>query len=77
MGVWDMVYLVQKYKKLIERSQNPLFGEACRNEFAEQAEVVRAQMLRYLKRVEKLSGDESVSNQPSHKNLSKGGSHDS
>ena len=53
MGVWDMVYLVQKYKKLIERSQNPQFGEASRNEFAEQAEVVRAQMLRYMKRVEK------------------------
>ena len=77
MGVWDMVYLVQKYKKLIERSQNPLFGEAARNEFAEKAEVVRAQMRRYLERVEKLSGDESVSNQLSQKNLSNGGSHDS
>ena len=77
MGVWDMVYLVQKYKKLIERSQNPLFGEASRNEFAEQAEVVRTQMRRYLERVEKLSGDESVSNQLSHKNLSNGESHDS
>ena len=77
MGVWDMVYLVQKYKKLVERSQNPLFGEASRNEFAEQAEVVRAQMRRYFERVEKLSGGESVSNQLSHKNLSNGGSHDS
>ena len=60
MGVWDMVYLVQKYKKLVERSQNPLFGEASRNEFAEQAEVVRTQMRRYLERVEKLSGEESA-----------------
>ena len=55
MGVWDMMYLVQKYKKLLQRSENPLFCEATRTGFAEQAEVVREQMRRYMERVEKQS----------------------
>jgi hypothetical protein len=55
MGVWDMMYLVQKYKKLLQRSENPLFCEATRAGFAEQAQVVRDQMRRYMERVERQS----------------------
>jgi hypothetical protein len=53
MGVWDMMYRVQKYEKLLQRSENPLFCEATKAGFAEQAEVVRAHMHSYMERVEK------------------------
>jgi hypothetical protein len=53
MGVWDMMYLVQKYKKLLLRSENLAFSEVTRADFAEQAEAVRAQMIRYMERAER------------------------
>ena len=53
MGVWDMMYLVQKYRKLLLRSENLAFSEVTRADFAEQAETVRAQMIRYMKRAER------------------------
>lgn len=53
MGVWDMMYLVQKYRKLLLRSENLAFSEVTRADFAEQAEAVRAQMIRYMERAER------------------------
>ena len=52
MGVWDMKYLMQQYKKTLERANNPAFSEAQRKEFREKADDLRSQMGRYLQRVE-------------------------
>jgi len=53
MGVWDMLYLIQKYKKALEHADNPAFSPETRAEFSAKAEQLRAQMARYLERVEK------------------------
>jgi hypothetical protein len=60
MGVWDMMYLVQKYKKLLCRSENLAFSEVTRADFAEQAEAVRAQMIRYMERAKRKNVDPEV-----------------
>ena len=52
MGVWDMMYLMQQYKKTLERAGNPAFSAAQREEFREKADDLRSQMGRYLQRVE-------------------------
>ena len=52
MGVWDMLYLMQRYKKTLALSENPSFSEATRAEFIVKAEHIRAQMARYMERVE-------------------------
>ena len=52
MGVWDMMYLMQQYKKSLERADNPAFSEQQREESREKAERLRNQMHRYLQRVE-------------------------
>lgn len=53
MGVWDMLYLIQKYKKALEHADNPAFSPETRAEFSIKAEQLRAQMARYIQRVEK------------------------
>jgi predicted DNA-binding protein len=52
MGVWDMMYLQGKYRKTLELSWNLKFSEKTRAEFAEKAEAIREQMIRYMERVE-------------------------
>ena len=52
MGVWDMLYLTQKYRKALEHADNPAFSPETRAEFTAKAEHLRAQMARYLERVE-------------------------
>ena len=54
MGVWDMLYLTQKYKKALVHADNPAFSPETRAEFSIKAEQLRAQMARYLARVEKM-----------------------
>jgi exonuclease I len=53
MGVWDMMYLVQQYKKALRHAENQNFSEKTRSEFSLKAEHLRLQMARYLERVEK------------------------
>ena len=53
MGVWDMMYLVQQYKKALRLAENQNFSEKTRSEFSLKAENLRLQMARYLERVEK------------------------
>ena len=53
MGVWDMLYLMQKYRKALERADNPALSPETRAEFTVKAEHLRRQMARYLERVEK------------------------
>ena len=52
MGVWDMMYLMQQYKKALERADNLAFSAAQREDFQEKADDLRRQMDRYLQRVE-------------------------
>ena len=52
MGVWDMLYLTQKYRKALEHADNPAFSPETRAEFNIKAEQLRAQIARYLDRVE-------------------------
>jgi hypothetical protein len=52
MGVWDMMYLMQQYKKTLEQADNPAFSAAQREDFREKADDMRSQMDRYLRRVE-------------------------
>jgi hypothetical protein len=53
MGVWDMMYLVQQYKKALRLAENQNFSEKTRSEFSLKAEHLRLQMARNLERVEK------------------------
>ena len=53
MGVWDMMYLVQQYKKALRHAENQNYSEKSRSEFSLKAEHLRLQMARYLERVEK------------------------
>ena len=53
MGVWDMMHLVQQYKKALRLAENQNFSEKTRSEFSLKAEHLRLQMARYLERVEK------------------------
>jgi hypothetical protein len=53
MGVWDMMYLVQQYKKALRLAENQNFSEKTRNDFSEKAEHLRIQMAHYLERLEK------------------------
>jgi hypothetical protein len=53
MGVWDMMYLVQQYKKALHLAENQNFSEKTRSEFSLKAEHLRLQMARNLERVEK------------------------
>ena len=55
MGVWDMVHLLQQYRKILVRADNPAFSEKTRNEFRVKAENIRQQMIRYMENVEKQS----------------------
>ena len=52
MGVWDMMYLMQQYKKTLEQADNPAFSAAQRKEFREKADDLWSQMDRYLQCVE-------------------------
>ena len=54
MGVWDMVYLMQQYRKALEHADNPAFSPETRAEFGVKVENLRNQMARYMARVEKL-----------------------
>ena len=53
MGVWDMMYLVQQYKKALRLAENQNFSEKTRSEFSLKAEHLRIQMARYLERAQK------------------------
>jgi hypothetical protein len=53
MGVWDMMYLVQKYKKALRLAENQNLSEKTRSEYFLKAEHLRVQMGRYLERVER------------------------
>jgi exonuclease I len=53
MGVWDMMYLVQQYKKALRHAENQNYSEKSRSEFSLKAEHLRLQIARYLERVEK------------------------
>ena len=55
MGVWDMMYLVQQYKKALRLAENQNFSEKTRSEFSLKAEHLRLQMARYLERAQKES----------------------
>ena len=55
MGVWDMLHLMQQYRKALERADNPAFSPETRAEFGVKADHLRAQMARYIARVEKES----------------------
>ncbi len=53
MGVWDMMYLIQQYKKALRLAENQNFSEKTRSEFSEKAENLRQQMTGNLERAEK------------------------
>ncbi len=53
MGVWDMMYLVQQYKKALVLAENQNFSEKTRTEFSLKAEHLRLQIARHLERFEK------------------------
>jgi hypothetical protein len=55
MGVWDMMYLVQQYKKALRLAENQNFSEKTRTEFSLKAEHLRLQIARYLECAEKSS----------------------
>ena len=55
MGVWDMMHLVQQYKKALRLAGNQNFSEKTRSEFSLKAEHLRLQMARYLERAQKES----------------------
>ncbi len=52
MGVWDIMYLVQQYKKALRLAENQNFSEKTRSEFSLKAEHLRLQMARYLERAQ-------------------------
>ncbi len=52
MGVWDMMYLVQQYKKALRLAENQNFSEKTRTEFSLKAEHLRVQIARHLERFE-------------------------
>ena len=53
MGVWDMMYLVQQYKKALVLAENQNFSKKTRAEFSLKAEHLRLQIARHLERFEK------------------------
>ncbi len=53
MGVWDMMYLLQQYKKTLLFAENQNFSEKTRSEFSLKAEHLRLQITRHLERFEK------------------------
>jgi hypothetical protein len=55
MGVWDLMYLVQQYKKALRLAENQDFSEKTRSEFSLKAENLRLQIGRHLERAEKSS----------------------
>jgi hypothetical protein len=55
MGVWDVMYLVQQYKKALRLAENQDFSDKTRSEFSLKAENLRLQIGRYLERGEKSS----------------------
>jgi hypothetical protein len=55
MGVWDVMYLVQQYKKALRLAENQDFSDKTRSEFSLKAENLRLQIGRYLERAEKSS----------------------
>ena len=55
MGVWDMVHLLQQYRKMLVRADNLAFSEKTRDEFRIKAENIRQHMIRYMENVEKKS----------------------
>ena len=61
MGVWDMLHLIQKYRKALEHSNNPSFSQETRAEFTAKAEHLRVQMARYLERVERQNSKQTDS----------------
>ena len=61
MGVWDMMYLTQKYRKALEHADNPAFSPETRAEFSMKAEQLRAQMARYLERIERQNSKQTDS----------------
>ena len=61
MGVWDMLYLTQKFRKALEHAENPAFSPETRAEFTAKAEHLRAQMARYLERVERQNSKQTDS----------------
>ena len=61
MGVWDMLYLTQKFRKALEHAENPAFSPETRAEFTAKAEHLRAQMARYLERIERQNSKQTDS----------------
>ena len=55
MGVWDLMYLVQQYKKALRLAENQDYSDKTRSEFSLKAENLRLQIGRYLERAEKSS----------------------
>ena len=55
MGVWDMMYLMQRHNQALALASNPNVSAQRQTEYAEKAEVTRWQMVRYLERVEDIA----------------------
>jgi hypothetical protein len=53
MGVWDMMYLVQQYKKVLRLAENQNFSEKTRTEFSLKAEHLRLQIARHVESFER------------------------
>ena len=49
MGIWDMMYLVQQYKKALRLAENQNFSEKTRSEFSLKAEHLSAQNLKHVR----------------------------
>lgn len=60
MGVWDMLHLMQQYKKALVRADNPAFSPEVRAEFAIKADHLREQMARYMARVEEQIAEQEL-----------------
>jgi hypothetical protein len=53
MGVWDIMYLVQQYKKALRLAENQNFSEKTLTEFSLKAKHLRLKIARHLERFEK------------------------
>jgi hypothetical protein len=62
MGVWDMIYLVQQYKKALVLAENQNFSQKTRSEFSLKAEHLRLQIARNLGRAGKYSAIKESNN---------------
>jgi hypothetical protein len=53
MGVWDIMYLVQQYKKALRLAENQNFSEKTLAEFSLKAKHLRLKIARHLELFEK------------------------